>query len=147
EEMKEMLFDPEGIRASLLRVMDKAQSLLDGARTQNELQEARDILWIWRDAISARVPGIPSDATTVQVKAAVAAVGHDAAARALFHAIGQDVLDGVLGHEYLGHVLHRDPWVIAAAGSLANAITFAVYKILWGVSHAKAALGFKPAAI
>jgi len=120
-EMKDMTLNPERTREGLIRLL----SMTD--------QDTKSFL-VYRKAIRGSISGIREDADSLDLIEAVRG-----APAAEVKALGMRALNGVLAHEF-SHVMHRDMLLGVIAGTLASAISFSAYGVLWAVGHAKKAL-------
>ncbi|MFA5139029.1 MAG: M48 family metalloprotease [Elusimicrobiota bacterium] len=117
-EMKDMTLNPERTREMLIRMLAEVEPQGKSFR-------------VYRKAIRGSISGIAEGADPEEVIAAV-----QRAPAAEIKALGVRALRGVIGHE-LSHVMHRDMILGAVAGSMASAIAFSSYGVLWAVGHAK----------
>jgi Zn-dependent protease with chaperone function len=117
-EMKDMTLNPERTREMLIRMLAEVEPQSKSFR-------------VYRKAVRGSVSGIAEGADPQELIEAVRR-----APAAEIKALGVRALRGVVGHE-LSHVMHRDMMLGAVAGSMASAIAFSSYGVLWAVGHAK----------
>ncbi|HAH06161.1 MAG TPA: hypothetical protein DCM05_06475 [Elusimicrobia bacterium] len=120
-EIKQMLLEPETLRAGLLRLVALTNP-------------ASKSFAVFRTAMRGSIAGVADTDGPAELQAALGR-----ASEAELKALGTRALRGVLGHEF-SHVMNRDMIIGATAGSLSSAISFSSYGVLWAVGHAKAAL-------
>jgi Zn-dependent protease with chaperone function len=121
DEMKDMTLNPARTREGLIRLLDATEQHTKSFK-------------VFRKAIRGSIPGLREDAKLDEVREAV----RDAS-DAQIRALGIRTLRGVLGHEF-SHVMHRDMVLGAIVGTLASAIAFSAYGILWGLKEGKGIL-------
>ncbi|HVE11778.1 MAG TPA: M48 family metalloprotease [Elusimicrobiota bacterium] len=118
QEIKDMLLNPEELRAGLIRLLTATDP-------------TSKAFHVFRKAVRGSVSGVDADAGPVEIARVLA---HADAGE--LKALGARAMRGVLGHEF-SHVMHRDMILGAIAGSLASAVSWASYGVLWGAGHAQ----------
>jgi len=118
-EMKDMTLNPRRTRQLLVRLI-------------HSVDPQSKAFLAYRKAIRGSIAGIDPEAGPLEIVQAL-----ESADPAQVKALGVRALRGVMGHEFT-HVMHRDMLLGAVAGTLASAIAFSSYGVLWAVGHAQA---------